>query len=210
MTAGRHRISKVRLKVLVAGGPGTGVTSFVRAASDLPVEYTLLSRAPSTGPGPMSLDIGRVALHADLATIHLFGLPSLCRYPFMWPGLTFGACAAVVLVNPDQVVDAFPVLDTLAPLQLLVALNRFRGLSTLRRWDLREALGVDKAVPVVPCDARDPSSVRLVLSQLVAELLPTANPAAVPPARRALPAAPHTYLNPPYQQAGSPHTAKER
>jgi signal recognition particle receptor subunit beta len=84
-----------------------------------------------------------------------------------------GALGVIVMVDTRAVEDCFPAMDYFEnrSIPFLVAVNHFAG---SRRFDLdeiREALGVHDAVPVVECDARSRESVKLVLVSLMDELL---------------------------------------
>ena len=142
------------MKILVLGAAGAGKTTTVQAVSEITPVRT------DTGATTAALDFGR--LRTGGRQLYLFGAPGQPRFWFRWPDLVRGADAALVVVDPRRIADAYPVLDAVEGLRLpfAVGVNCFDGLLSRPLHDVRWALTVRDGVPVHPYDARDPASVR--------------------------------------------------
>jgi uncharacterized protein len=101
--------------------------------------------------------------------LYLFGVPGQERFWFMWDELAYGALGAVVLADVRRLDDCFPSVNYFEKrgLPFIIALNCFDGAPRYEPAEVREALDLDPAVPVVLCDARELSSVKQVLISLV-------------------------------------------
>ncbi|MGX7828330.1 GTP-binding protein [Actinokineospora sp. 24-640] len=166
------------IKIVVAGGFGVGKTTLVNAVSEIPPLRTeeILTEA-SVGVDEMvagketttvALDFGRITINTKVV-LYLFGTPGQNRFWFMWDELARGALGAIVLVDTRRLDSSFPSIDFFERrgIPFIVAVNEFDGSWPHTLDEVRQALDIDSAVPVVPCDARDRESAKLVLVELV-------------------------------------------
>ena len=172
------------VKIVVAGGFGTGKTTMVGAVSEIPPLTTeeLLTEASTPVDDlagierktntTVALDFGRITINSDVV-LYLFGTPGQDRFWFMWDELAQGAVGAVVLVDPRRLPASFAAVDYFENrgIPFIVAINMFDGRCEYGDEEVRRALKLDPAVPIVRCDARDRESVRTTLIRLTEHTL---------------------------------------
>jgi signal recognition particle receptor subunit beta len=168
------------VKIVVVGGFGVGKTTMVGSVSEirpLTTEETMTQAGVGvddpTGvelktATTVAMDFGRISLSDELV-LYLFGTPGQERFWFLWNGLFQGALGAVVLIDTRRLAASFDVLGQLEErgVPFVVAINRFPDSPAHPVEQLRDALDLPEAVPIVDCDARDRASSRDVLLALM-------------------------------------------
>ncbi|GAA1227669.1 MULTISPECIES: ATP/GTP-binding protein [Streptomyces] len=168
------------LKVMIAGGFGTGKTTMVGVLSDikpLTTEATLTQASAGVDnligvadktETTVSLDFGKIGINDELV-LYLFGTPGQERFWFLWNGLFKGALGAVVLVDTRRLDSSFRAIEEMErqDVPFVIALNVFPDSESYPVEEIREALDISPHTPVVACDARDRASSRDVLIALI-------------------------------------------
>ncbi|WP_434441897.1 GTP-binding protein [Lentzea sp. E54] len=168
------------VKIVIAGGFGTGKTTMVASVSEIAPLRTeeLLTEAgvhvddlagiEGKDTTTVALDFGRITINTKVV-LYLFGTPGQNRFWFMWDELATGAIGAVVLVDTRRLDSSFPSIDFFEHrgIPFIVAVNCFDGSQLYTVDEVRHALDLDEAIPVVLCDARDRESSKAVLVELI-------------------------------------------
>ncbi|RDI25503.1 GTP-binding protein [Lentzea flaviverrucosa] len=168
------------VKIVIAGGFGTGKTTMVASVSEIPPLRTeeLLTEAgvhvddlagiEGKDTTTVALDFGRITINTKVV-LYLFGTPGQNRFWFMWDELATGAIGAVVLVDTRRLDSSFPSIDFFEhrAIPFIVAVNCFDGSQLYTVDEVRHALDLDEAIPVVLCDARNRESSKTVLVELI-------------------------------------------
>ncbi|MFJ6433339.1 GTP-binding protein [Streptomyces sp. NPDC091416] len=171
------------LKVVIAGGFGAGKTTAVGAVSEITplsteeylteagADVDSLEGVEAKQMTTVAFDFGRLSLPdaPEPLELFLFGTPGQDRFVDLWYDLSRGAVGAVVLIDTRRLEGSFTPVSFFEDIGLpfVVAVNHFDGAHRYHPEQVRTALGLHSSVPVVSCDARNPSHVVGVLLTLV-------------------------------------------
>jgi uncharacterized protein len=172
------------VKMLVAGGFGAGKTTMVASVSEIaPLRTEELLTELSVGVDDLTgvegkstttvaMDFGRITISPELI-LYLFGTPGQDRFWFMWNELAQGAIGAVVLADTRRLDSCFPSLDFFERrgIPFVIGVNCFDDTQLYDVAEVREALDIDNAIPILLCDARQRRSSKELLITLTEHVI---------------------------------------
>jgi len=181
---GETGASAAAVKILIAGGFGVGKTTMVAAISEVaPLrteEYLTVASigvddvqgVADKGTTTVAMDFGRITVSRDLV-VYLFGTPGQERFWFMWDDLVQGALGAVVIADTRRLSSSFGSIDFFEArnIPFVVGVNNFGGQQDRAMSEIRTALDLDPAVPILMGDLRKRSVSRDILLALVEHLM---------------------------------------
>ncbi|UXX96976.1 ATP/GTP-binding protein [Streptomyces sp. AD2-2] len=173
------------VKILIAGPFGVGKTTLIDSVSEIRPLHTeeRLSEASAQvddldgvrekATTTVAIDFGRISLPGGIV-LYLFGTPGQERFRALWEDIAYGALGALVLVDSRRIDASFDVLGMVeeSGLPYAVAFNAFPDAPRhFTEEQLRAALDLEPATPLVTCDARDADSSVDALLALVQHLI---------------------------------------
>lgn len=180
----RDFVPVAAVKMLIAGGFGAGKTTMVGSVSEvaplrteehlteLSVGVDDLSGIERKTTTTVAMDFGRITISPELI-LYLFGTPGQDRFWFMWNELAHGAIGAVVLADTRRLDSCFPSLDFFERrgIPFVIGVNCFDGTQLYEVEEVRQALDIDPAVPILLCDVRQRASSKELLITLTEHVI---------------------------------------
>ncbi len=166
-------------KIVVVGAFNSGKTTFVASGSDIDIvtterRITDAQAAHVKDETTVALDYGQALVDGTL--LHLYGTPGQDHFDFMWSIVSQDVDAFVLVLDSEDRsswMEAIRILRALRKqhrVPFLVAANKQDGRRAFSPAEIAGSLSLSERVPVVPCMARDTSSVHAVLQEVVALL----------------------------------------
>ena len=176
-------MSQMQLKkIVIAGTPGAGKTTFIRSISQIKTvsterratDKTSLLKSHTT----VGMDFGKMNIYDDLV-LHLYGTPGQSRFNFMWEVLITKADAYMLLVAANrpqefqEVRQIMNFMNRLVTIPMIVGLTHIDSENALSPLQVATELGFDdprKKPPFVTLNATSPQSIKKALIALLKHL----------------------------------------
>ncbi|MFD7663490.1 ATP/GTP-binding protein [Streptomyces sp. NPDC059788] len=174
------------MKIVIAGSFGVGKTTLVDTLSETGVLRTEellttastatdhLDNATDKTTTTVAMDFGKITFTSPrYMVLYLFGTPGQDRFDYLWDDLLLGALGVVVLVDTRCLASSFHTVTWCEQRQVpfIIAVNEFDGAHRYCPDEVRHALRLAPAVPVITCDVRRYPSARTTLISLVSHSL---------------------------------------
>ncbi len=164
-----------RVKILVTGPFSSGKTSFISQVSEIPVVSTEKSITDETreikSKTTVAMDFGRITIDENLV-LYIFGTPGQERFSYMWDVLSVGALGLVVMVDATDyrsIIQGRRYLSFFLPklsIPCVIVANKQDLPDAIEEEKIRDILGIDNSIDVIPCTSTNLDSVKNVLIQL--------------------------------------------
>lgn len=171
------------MRIVVAGTPGAGKSTFVRTISEIDVVDTERTATDETGllkkKTTVAFDFGRVAF-GSIMELQIYGTPGQSRFNFMWDFLIKNAHTYILLVaahRPDDVHYARQILSFMnqrVKIPMIVGLTHTDCPGACSQEDLLLRLGYQNdrhRPPIVHVNPTVRASVNEALMMMMALLL---------------------------------------
>ena len=162
-------------KVIVTGPFNSGKTEFIKTISDIPVVTTEKNITTEDrgikSETTVAMDFGRATINDNI--VHLFGTPGQTRFNFMWEILANEMNGFIVLVDATdepsfpEAAELIEQFSDYVNVPYLVVSNKtdLDGAASLAT--VRRVANIDNNITVMPCVAKQKTSVRQVLLQMI-------------------------------------------
>lgn len=169
-------------KIVIAGTPGAGKTTFINTISQIKTvntdrratDKTSLLKSHTT----VGMDFGKIKLYDNLV-LHLYGTPGQSRFNFMWEVLITKADAYILLVAANRPEEFPEVRQIMTFMNRLIAVPMIVGLTHVDAENALSASQVAAGIglknhpnkpPFVSLNANNPKSIKQTLIALLKHL----------------------------------------
>jgi len=169
-------------KIVIAGTPGAGKTTFINTISQIKTvntdrratDKTSLLKSHTT----VGMDFGKIQLYDDLV-LHLYGTPGQSRFNFMWEVLITKADAYILLVAANRPEEFPEVRQIMTFMNRLIAVPMIVGLTHVDTENALSASQVAAGIglknnpnkpPFVSLNANNAKSIKQTLIALLKHL----------------------------------------
>lgn len=167
-------------KIIILGTMGVGKTTAIKSIVDGDIVSTDVLNTDDSVDKPtttVAMDYGDVPLpNGD--RLRIYGSPGQERFSFLWPSLAQGAAGGIILVDAqredivDNLMSYLAVLhEKSLNLPIVIGITKADTITSKRLESIKRDLGAQGYhLPIIVCDARERSSVMLVVDTLMCEI----------------------------------------